>query len=347
MTSAQAPATADSSSSKKTDAGGSAERSGRVTVSGVLERFGLVIAWLIVIAIFGVLETDTFLTQANFATIFGSQAVLVVITLGVLLPLTAGDYDLSVAGVLTLSAMMIAVLNVNAGWPVGLAIAAAIGAGVLTGLVNGFLITYFALDSLIVTLGSGTLLGGVVLWISDSNTISGVDNHLVNVVSGNRLLGIPLMFYYGLVLCVLLWYLFERTAPGRRLLCVGQSRTVSRLSGLKVNRLRVAAMVGSSTLGALAGVLFVGQIGGADPSSGLTFLLPAFAAAFLGATSIKPGRFNPWGSTIAVYFLATGVTGLTILGARSFVQSIFYGAALIIAVVLSQIARREEAAEDV
>jgi len=316
------------------------ETTARPRASDLAERFGLVAAWVIVIALFGVLEPRTFLTQANFATIFGSQAVLLVLTLGALIPLTAGDYDLSIAGVLTLSSMVVAILNVNSGWPIGVAILAALAVGAATGAVNGIIVTFFGIDSLIVTLGTGTILGGIVLWISNSNTISGVSTTLVNLVVGQRFLGISLEFYYGIALAVLLWYLFEYTALGRRLLFVGRGRSVARLSGLHVQRLRIGAMVASGTISAAAGVLYVGTIGGADPTSGLQFLLPSFAAAFLGATAIVPGRFNPWGSLVAVYFLVTGITGLTLLGVQSFVQNLFYGGALVVAVVLSQIARR-------
>jgi len=312
----------------------------RPRASDLAERFGLVAAWVIVIALFGILEPRTFLTQANFATIFGSQAVLLVLTLGALIPLTAGDYDLSIAGVLTLSSMVVAILNVNSGWPIGFAILAALVVGAVTGAINGIIVTFFGIDSLIVTLGTGTILGGIVLWISNSNTISGVSTTLVNLVVGQRFLGVSLEFYYGVALAVLLWYLFEYTALGRRLLFVGRGRSVARLSGLHVQRLRVGAMVASGTISAAAGVLYVGTIGGADPTSGLQFLLPSFAAAFLGATAIVPGRFNAWGSLVAVYFLVTGITGLTLLGVQSFVQNLFYGGALVVAVVLSQIARR-------
>lgn len=309
----------------------------------LVERFGLLIAWGVVIAIFGALEPDTFLTTGNFSTIFGSQAVLVVLTLGLLVPLTAGDYDLSVAFVLGFSAMLVAILNVDHGWPIGLAILAALAAGAVVGLVNGAFVMLFGIDPFIVTLGSGTFVGGLTLWISDSNTISGVSQVLVDGVVANRFLGIPLEFYYGLGLCIALWYLFEYTAIGRRLLFVGRGRRVSRLSGLNVNRIRWGALVASGTIAAGAGVLYAGTRGGADPTSSVSFLLPAFAAAFLGATSIVPGRFNPWGSIIAVYFLVTGITGLTILGVESFVQDLFYGGALVLAVALSQIARRREA----
>jgi ribose transport system permease protein len=315
-------------------------------MSAIAERYGLVLAWAIVIAVFGALRPDTFLTEATFTTILGSQAVIVVLTLGLLIPLTAGDYDLSVAGVLSVSAMLLAVLNAQHGVPLGVAMLAALGAGVLTGTINGAFVLLFAIDPFIVTLGTGTVLNGVVLWISDSQTISGVAPGLVDAVVGSRLLGIPLSFWYGLLLCAALWYVFEFTALGRRLLFVGRGRRVAALSGFNVPRLRWGALIASATIAAAAGIMYAGTLGGADPSSGASFLLPAFAAAFLGATGIVPGRFNPWGSIVAVYFLVTGITGLTILGAASFVQDLFYGAALVLAVTLSQLFRRRDATRE-
>jgi ribose transport system permease protein len=160
-----------------------------------------------------------------------------------------------------------------------------------------------------------------------------------------RLLGSPLDFWYGLLLCGAIFYVLEFTALGRRLLFVGRGRRVAALSGFDVRRLRWGALIASGGIAALAGVVYAGTTGGADPTSGASFLLPAFAAAFLGATGIVPGRFNPWGSVVAVYFLVTGITGLTILGVASYVQDIFYGSALVLAVALSQLARRRELTE--
>jgi ribose transport system permease protein len=306
------------------------------------ERFGLVIAWVAVIIAFGILRPDTFLSWANLSTILGSQAVLVVVTLGLIIPLTAGDYDLSIASVLTLSAMLVAVLNVWVGVPIIAAILLALLAGLLVGFLNGFFVIYFRIHSLIVTLGMGTFIHGLTLWFSDTQTISGVSMSLVRAVIITRVLGIPLAFYYALFLAIVIWYVFSYTAVGQRLLFVGRGREVARLSGINVDRMRWGCLMVSSFLGALAGVIYAGTIGAADPNSGLTYLLPAFAAAFLGATAIQPGRFNPIGSVIAVYFLVTGITGLSILGVSTFVQDLFYGGALIVAVTLSQLVRGRE-----
>jgi ribose transport system permease protein len=318
----------------------------RLSFADLAERYALLAAWGIVIAVFGVLEPDTFLSSANFTSIFGSQTALVILTLALLIPLTAGDYDLSVAGVLGLSAMTIAVLNAQHGVPLGISIAIAIGVGALIGLINGILIVGLKIESLIVTLGTGTILQGVVLWLSDSETVSGVSSKLVNAVIGVRFLGLPLEFYYGLAVALIVWYVFDHTPVGRRLLFTGRGKSVARLSGVAVGRVRIGAMVGSAVTAAVAGVIYVGTSGSADTSSWSALLLPAFAAAFLGSTAIKPGRFNAWGSFIAVYFLVTGITGLQLLGVQAFVQQLFYGGALVAAVALRQILRRGEIEEE-
>jgi ribose transport system permease protein len=317
----------------------------RLKPSDIAQRYSLLIIWGLVVILFGILEPSTFLTIANFSTIFGSQSVILVVALALLITLTAGDYDLSVAFNLTLSAMVVALLNVNYHWPIGLAMLAGLGFGTLLGVINGGLVVIFRIDPFIVTLGTGTFVQGVVYWISASNTINGVSNELVNRVITDKFLGIPLVFYYALTLSVIIWYVFEFTPLGRRLLIVGRGRNVARLSGLHVDRLRWGAFIASGLISAFAGILYVGTTGAADPTSGTQFLLPAFAAAFLGGTTIKPGRFNPWGTVIATYFLVTGITGLQLVGVQSFVQQLFYGGALVLAVVLSQIARSREAAE--
>lgn len=317
----------------------------RSKIAGIVESYGLLVAWGAVILVFSLLPktSGTFPTLDNFSSIFGSQAVIAALTLGLVVPLAAGDYDLSVAFTLTLSAMLVAVLNVNEHWAIVPAIICALASGVVIGAINGALVIYFRIDSLIVTLGTGTFIGGVVLWISNSNTISGVSTKLTNAVIVDRFLRIPLDFYYALALCVAIWYVFEFTPLGRRLLVVGRSRDVARLSGINVSRIRWGALIISGLISAFAGVLYAGTTGAADPTSGTQLLLPAFAAAFLGSTTIMPGRFNSWGAFIAVYFLVTGITGLQLLGVQSFVQSLFYGGALVVAVVLSQLARRRQA----
>jgi ribose transport system permease protein len=280
---------------------------------------------------------------SNAAAILGSQAVLVVLVCALIIPLTVGEYDLSIASTLLLSQMLIGVLNTQHNVPISALIPMCLAVGLLVGFVNGAFVILFGIESLIVTLGVGTLLTGLVLLLSKGQTFAGIEPSLTDAVVGTRLLGIPLEFYYGLVLVAVIWYVYEYTSLGRRLLFVGRGREVARLNGLRVNRIRWGSFVAAGAISALAGILYAGTTGAADPTSGSSYLLPAFAAAFLGTTTIMPGRFNPWGAFVAVYFLVTGVSGLALFGLQSWVQSVFYGGALILAVTLSQLARRREA----
>ena len=307
------------------------------------EKYGLLAAWAVLILAFGAVSPTMF-TWSPYASMFGFNSIVVVLTLGLIIPLTAGDFDLSVASTLTLSAMVVAIINVKLGAPVAVAVVVALAVGALIGAINAYFIIYFRIHSLIVTLGVGYFVNGVILWISNSAVVYGQSlSSLTAVVFSTKFLGISLLFWYALILTIALWYVFEFTSLGRRLLFVGRGREVARLSGVNVERVRAGALIASGVIAAYAGVLYTGMRGSADPSSGLAFLLPAFAAAFLGSTTIYPGRFNPWGAFVAVFFLSTGILGLNFLGADSFVQNLFYGGGLVIAVSISQLVRKRQA----
>lgn len=311
----------------------------------VARNYGLVGAWIAIAVVFALLEPATFGTMDNAQTILGSQSVVLFLALGLMVALKVGDFDVSTAFVMAASAVILAKLNVEHGWPIVAAIAVALAMAVVVGLLNALLVVYLGVNSFIVTLGTGTVLLGASQWLTSSQTISGVSQSLVDWTIGNRLLGISVQFWYGVALCLLLAFVLGRTIVGRRVAFVGGSHTVARLSGLNVRRIRTGTFVVAALLSALAGVIYVGSQGGIDPSSGQNMLLPTFAAAFLGATAVTPGRFNTWGTFIAVYFLVTGITGLQLVGAQSYVQNVFYGAALVVAVTLSRLLVGRSASE--
>jgi ribose transport system permease protein len=310
-----------------------------------LERYGLLMAWVLLVAVLAWFKPDQMLAWNSWTAMLGSNAMIVVLTLGLIIPLTTGDFDLSVASTMAFASMFIAVMNVRNEWGIEATIVAAILIGAAIGAINAFFILWFGIHSLIVTLGTGYFINGVILWMSGSNIISGVDMGLVNAVIITRFLGVPLSFWYAAILTAVMWYVFQHTALGRRLLFVGRGREVARLSGVNVTRVRAGALIASGTIAAVAGVMYTGMRGSADPSSALAFLLPAFAAAFLGSTTLYPGRFNAPGAFVAVYFLSTGIMGLNFLGASSFVQNLFYGGGLVLAVSISQLLRKRRPME--
>jgi ribose transport system permease protein len=181
----------------------------------------------------------------------------------------------------------------------------------------------------------------VTLAVSDGQILNTVSQPLVDFVQ-YQVLGLPIPVYLAFVLVAVVWYVFEHTPLGRYLFFVGEGREAARLVGLRVDRLRFGAFIVSGIISAAAGIITAGQLGAADPSVGPSFLLPAYAAAFLGATTIKPGRFNAWGTVVALYLLVTGVTGLELLGSSSWVQEMFNGIALLIAVTFARFVARDQ-----
>lgn len=313
-------------------------RRSSLSVGAIADRYGLLIAWAIVFAVFSILLPDTFFRIENFQTILGSQAVLLVLTLGLIVPLTVNEFDLSVAGVINITVVVMGYLNGVHGWPLAASLLAVLVLALAVGAVNAVLTVRIGIQSIIVTLGMGTLLQGLALGINAS-AVPNIAQPLVDVMRA-RFLGIQIAFYCGLALTIVAWYVYSHTPLGRHLYFVGAGRDVARLAGLRVDAIRIGALLTSSLAAALAGVMLVGLLGAADPNVGPSFLLPAFAAAFLGATVLKPGRFNPWGTFVAVYFLVTGITGLQLFGLSSWVENVFYGGSLVIAVAIAQIFRR-------
>lgn len=303
-------------------------------------RYAVVLALIAMVIGFSLARPDTFFTSGNFKTIVQTQSVLVVLALGLTISLAAGEFDLSIGSMIGFSGALIAHLSSQAHWSVGAAVLASFLVALSIGVINGIFVVVFRVNSFITTLGMGTLILGVALAITGSTVIGNIPDSLTNPAR-KQALGLELPVFYALGLTILLWYFFEHTPLGRYVFFTGEGPEAARLAGVRVNRIRFGALVASALFAWLAGVLFLGQTGAADPTFGGPFLLPAFAAGFLGATTIKPGRFNAWGTVVAVFLLATGTTGLQLLGAADWVENVFNGGALILAVTLAQVVSRE------
>lgn len=314
-------------------------RTGRAERFRWVEALALPLLFLAMSLVFTLTEPQ-FFTVGNASSVFGTNTVLIGVMVAALLPLIVGEFDLSVGAIAGMSGMLLAVLNTEDHMNVLVAALVAVAAATIVGAVNAVFVVAFQNNSFIVTLGSGTAVTGIVYWISGSQTISGTSASLGNWVFANTFLGIPLQFYYGIAVVLVGWYVLEMTPLGQRIAFVGQSRSVSSLSGIKVDRIRSGTFIVAGCIAGLAGIVAVGTSGSANPTNGPELMLPALAAAFLGSTTIRPGRLNMVGALIAVYFLAVGVDGLELLGVQNFVQDIFYGAALMVAVSISQLLKR-------
>jgi ribose transport system permease protein len=304
-----------------------------------LERYGLIIVLLLLIAVFSIALPGTFFTSTNLKITLEGQAVILFLAMAETVPLRAGDFDLSVAAVMVGSASLIGVLTTQDHMALVPAVLLALLGGVTIGAINAFIVVGLGVDAFIATLGTMTWLTGVTTAFTGGNVISLLPQSLISL-SNNQWFGLNHDVFFGWALVLILWYVYEWTPFGRRLLFTGGNREASRLTGIRVKRIRASAFILAGLISALAGVILAGSVGAVDPGSAGAYLLQPFAAAFLGTTVIQFGRFNAIGTVIGLYLLAVGVSGLQLLGAQSWVSDVFNGVTLVIAVVIATMMRR-------
>lgn len=308
-----------------------------------VERYALPGVFLVVLIFFSLWATTgpTFSRLTNFQEVGNSQAYLGILALAALVPLICGEFDFSVGPIAGVSQVATAAAMSRFHAPLLLAILVGLGFGAFIGFVNGTVVARIGVNSLIVTLGMSGILVGLVSWYTAGQSISlGISQTLTKFGSENWF-GIPAVCYLLASVALFVYYLLEHTPFGRYLTSIGSNRPAARLVGLRVNRLTMEAFVVSGTLAGLAGVLLVARTGSANPQIGTVLdTLQALAAVFLGATAIRPGRFNVPGTMIAIYFIAFSVTGLQIAGVQPWINDVFNGAALFFAVIVSTLLGR-------
>lgn len=302
-----------------------------------LARFAVLGLLILLILLFSLLRPDTFATTDNASTILVENAVLTILALAVMVPLIANDFDLSVAAVLGLAAMLTAGLPGRAGFSVPLTIATVLGMGLAVGLVHALLVVKLGLPSFVVTLGTNSVLGGVIILYSDGAVIYQDIPQFITDLGTLKVLGVALPIVFMAVLALVLWFVLEQRPAGRLLYATGASESAARLAGVNTGRVRAAALIAAAVIAAFAGLMLTARVGSASPTSYTSFFLPAFAAAFLSLAAFRLGHYNPLGVVASVYLLAVGVTGLELLGVPSWVEPVFNGAALIIAIALSRL----------
>ena len=314
------------------------------TATRIASRYSLLLVFAAVIVAFSIAKPAIFPTVQNAQTIASTNAVIALLALAAMLPLVVGKFDISVGYQLGLAQGLCAGLIINSGLPAGLAVVLVLVVGTVVGAINGVLVAVLKLDSFIATLGVGILVLGVNEAYTKDLQITGAVPLSFADLGRTSLVGVPLPLVYVLAVGAALWLLLEYTAWGRQAFATGGSERAALLAGVNTRRVTMACFVLTGLISSIAGVLSVMMLGGSSPVVGLSSLLPAFAGAFLGATSIRPGRFNAIGTVVAVYLLASGITGLQQLGAATYVQEFFNGGALLVAVASSVfIARRRRA----
>lgn len=310
----------------------------RVSVSTRLgfDRFSALYLWAGFMIFFG-LSRDQFLKWTSIELVLTDRTLVVaILALAFLIPLTAETFDLSIGSVMSLSLVIVSWFAKETGLNQVVAMFVALGACALVGLISGFIVVRLGVNSFIATLGMSQVVSAVILFVSANRQISGVLSDGYRKVGKTDLFGLPLYFYYMLLLATLLWFVLEHTPVGRYLFATGGNREAARLSGVRTDRLTWGSLVASSVIAGFAGIVFSWRTPIFSQTTGPGFLFPAVAAVFFGASQLK-GRPNVWGTLIAVYALAFGVKGLQLYfdAGTYWIEPMFEGVSLLLAVAFA------------
>jgi ribose transport system permease protein len=299
-----------------------------------LDRFSGLYIWALFILVFGLWEPRLFFTASTAHTIASEQAVGGFLAIAVLIALVTGTYDLSVGAVANLATIIASWLLEAKHFTVWLAIIVTVAVSCLVGVVNGFVVVRLRVNSFIATLGMGTILAAVQSIVSGNTQPAPPTSSVWSELTQTNVGGFQIVFLYLIILGLIVWWLLDYTPAGRYMYAVGGNPDAARLSGVRVGRWVWLSLIGSATLSGIGGVLY-GSQSGPSLTYGTGLLLPAFAAVFLGSTQIKPGRFNVWGTLLSIYVLATGVQGLEYITGVQWLNNMFNGIALVLAVAFA------------
>ena len=291
--------------------------------------------FIFLVGIFSMWIPDLFLTKTTWRTLLDNQVVTALCAMALVIPLAAGVVNLAVGAQVGAVSILVGWLLVKQGINPALAVVVCAVFGCAVGFATGLLLVYARIDSFIGTLGVSSLLAAFITAISGGRQILGVPTGFADLGT-DQLFGITYPVYFVLIVAVALWYLLERTTAGRRIYATGGNIEAARLSGVRTARVIIGSLVLCGLITAFAGMLVTARLANADPTIGPGYLLPAFTGAFFGSTQFRGGRFNVFGTLLAVYVLATGVKGLQLAGAPVWFPDVFNGAALLIAVALAK-----------
>lgn len=307
--------------------------------------YGLVILMVGLILVFSILLPNTFPTVLNLRSILSDKAIIALLSLAAMIPMVAGRIDLTVGYGIVLWHILAISLQTTLGLPWPVAVVIVLALGVLTGALNGLLVEVARIDSFIATLGTGTILYALALWHTGGRQMVGTLPDAFYALNGTFVFGLPITAFYVLAITVVLWIILEYTPIGRYLYAIGANQRAAELNGIPTRKFVIGAFVTSGVLTALAGVLLASKLRIGQASVGLEFLLPALVGAFLGSTTIKPGRVNVWGTIVGVMILAVGISGIQQFGGSFWVEPLFNGTTLLIAIGIAGYAQRKKGAK--
>lgn len=304
--------------------------------------YGLVILMVGLIVAFSILLPATFPTMLNLRAILSDKAIIALLSLAAMIPMVAGRIDLTVGYGIVLWHILAISLQTMYGLPWPVAVAIVLILGTLTGALNGILVEVARIDSFIATMGTGTILYALALWHTGGRQMVGALPDAFYAINGTFIFGLPITAYYVLAITLILWVVLDYTPVGRYLYAIGANQRAAELNGIPTRKFVIGAFVTSGFMTAVAGVLLASKLRIGQASVGLEFLLPALVGAFLGSTTIKPGRVNVWGTIVGVMILAVGISGIQQTGGSFWVEPLFNGTTLLIAIGIAGYAQRRK-----
>jgi ribose transport system permease protein len=323
-------------------------RDARLRTRLSIRTIGAVYVLLLLVVFFAIAEPDSFPTEQTAKTILNQYAVTGIMALAVTVPLVAGVFDLSVAAIMSFASMLSVLLLTDTSLPVTVVIVLVVLACCVIGLFNAAVVAVFKIHSFIGTLGSGAIVAALVVAISGNKTIVGesVAARFSEPIALSNIGGITIPVLYLLVLMVVVGLVLEQTKTGRFLYATGFDPEASRLAGVRVRWLQGGSLVVSAVIAGIGGIVLAARLSSSTPGVGNSYLLPAFAAAFLGATQFRHGRFNAWGTVLAVMLVGVASYGLLLMAAPEWTTEIATGVILLVAVGLTGFERRSIGSKD-
>lgn len=315
-------------------------RSGKRAALIFLSRYGTIVGLVLMILFFWYNAPGIFLSRGNVINILSQASLTAIIACGLTYALVVGEFDLSIGYVASFIGLIVTGLMAYQGLPIWLSILCALAIGSGIGALNGVLVTKIRINAVITTLGIGTMLTGIGFTYSRFPIATGIPREFTNIALSRPVFGLPSPVLIMAVVLVILWVILNKTDFGQRMQAVGANIEAARLSGIRVDLVKILAFAITGFCAALTGILLSALLGSGTLGAADGYLLDAFAAVFLGSATLKEGEFHIAGTLIGVLILAVGFNGLSIFGAPTHYQPIFKGGILILAVGMSALARR-------
>jgi ribose transport system permease protein len=317
--------------------------SGSARAWRLLGRYGALLVLATLVIGTSILEPSTFATYDNFINILNQSALSAIIAMGLTFALVTGEFDLSIGNVASLSGVVCLSTMVDRDIGIAMAVVLALAIGAAVGLINGLVVTLLNVNALVATLGVGTVAVGVNYAVAGGTPVGLPDPAGFIQLTLGRFLGIPYPVYMMVGLASLLWFVLNRTVVGQSMQAVGGNPVAARLSGIRVDRIRVFAFVICGVCAGLTGLLLASRTGSAAVSGGDSYLLAAFAAAFFGSAVLRDGEFHVVGTVVGVITVSVGFNAIALIGLETYWQYLFQGLLLILGVGVGSLARRRAA----